>query len=424
MLGQGTAEVESLPSYIFRLAYEHGVSVATLLSWVYRVESGGKILKKPYLSGKKCTYIISRINSYTDELRVFLAEHTGQDLSCWPLKFLDEHIYQISTEIEGFRWCPECLSEMSRINTPRYNKQIWHMRGVTHCNLHRTPLVKYCAVCGKEQALTSSEHPFGWCGFCGNSLSKREAPLAESDVQPSWNCISNDLLEIFTRCAREDMIDDDVFSSLDLMVNLVPKSDPEIKGRDIMVRQVLAIALVKEVITNGKSCKLISLRRLAYELNLSLYELLIRSPELSLFSLPDVDVKDLPDQMKPRKKNPRNHKQEYQNILKLLADQETPPSLKSLARMANVSVGYLEYRFPSLVRRVVEQFQDYQTRHKLAVRYRAQTAALSFFIDKRYSVYNKSRKEAYRVLRAETGLPKWVLKNAIQTVYQVLQTGG
>ena len=424
MLGQGTAEVESLPSYIFRLAYEHGVSVGTLLPWVYRVVSGGTILKKPHLSGKKGTYTISRINSYSEELRVFLAELTGQDLSCWPLKFLDEHIYQISTEIEGFRWCPECLSEMSLIDTPRYNKQIWHMRGVTHCNLHRTPLVQYCSMCGKEQALISSEHPFGWCGFCGNSLSKRVAPLTESDVQPSWDCISNDLLEIFTRCAREDMIDNDVFSSLGLMDSLVPKCDPEIKSGDIIVRRELAIALANEVITNGKSCKLISLRRLAYELNLSLYELLIRSPEISLFSVRGVDVEDLPDQMKPRKKNPRNHKQEYQNILKLLEDQEAPPSLKSLARMADVSVGYLEYRFPSLVRRVVEKFQDYQTRHKLAVRYRAQAAALSFFTDKRYSVYNQSRKEAYRVLRAETGLPKWVLKNAIQTAYQVLQTGG
>ena len=53
-------------------------------------------------------------------------------------------------------------------------------------------------------------------------------------------------------------------------------------------------------------------------------------------------------------------------------------------------------------------------------RYRAQTAALQFFIDDRYADHTQSRKEAYRVLKEETGLPKWVLKDAIQTAYSAL----
>ncbi|BFM05686.1 hypothetical protein GCM10025791_44560 [Halioxenophilus aromaticivorans] len=56
-------------------------------------------------------------------------------------------------------------------------------------------------------------------------------------------------------------------------------------------------------------------------------------------------------------------------------------------------------------------------------RYRAQTAALQFFIDDRYADHTQSRKEAFRVLKEETGLPKWVLKNAIQTAYGVFQVG-
>lgn len=83
----------------------------------------------------------------------------------------------------------------------------------------------------------------------------------------------------------------------------------------------------------------------------------------------------------------------------------------------------MEYRFPSLVRQVVEKSQAYQKRKQLVRRYRVQAAALQFFTAERYADHTRSRKEAYRVLKEETGLPKWVLKNAIQTAYGVLQVG-
>ncbi len=52
--------------------------------------------------------------------------------------------------------------------------------------------------------------------------------------------------------------------------------------------------------------------------------------------------------------------------------------------------------------------------------YRAQASALAFFIDEKYSTQQKSRKQAYRVLREETGLPKFMLKRAIQSAYFAL----
>lgn len=53
-------------------------------------------------------------------------------------------------------------------------------------------------------------------------------------------------------------------------------------------------------------------------------------------------------------------------------------------------------------------------------RLRAKCCAISFFVDEKYAGCTKSRKEAYRVLRAETGLPKFVLKSAIKSAYEVL----
>jgi len=45
---------------------------------------------------------------------------------------------------------------------------------------------------------------------------------------------------------------------------------------------------------------------------------------------------------------------------------------------------------------------------------------LDFFLKDKYAKYSKSRKQAYKVLREETGLPKFILKDAIQTAYSAL----
>ena len=56
-------------------------------------------------------------------------------------------------------------------------------------------------------------------------------------------------------------------------------------------------------------------------------------------------------------------------------------------------------------------------REQLTRRYRTLAAAPSSLLE-RYIHHTRSRKRAYRVLE-ETGLPKWVLKNAIQTAYGI-----
>ena len=120
----------------------------------------------------------------------------------------------------------------------------------------------------------------------------------------------------------------------------------------------------------------------------------------------------------------RNHVEVRRRLEQIAPTHEPALSLRVLVRWGGVSVGYIDYRFPDLAKRVIEQHPRYQQREQLVKQYRAQAAALQFFTDDRYADHTRSRKEAYRVLRAETGLPKWVLKNAIQTAYRALQVGG
>lgn len=166
--------------------------------------------------------------------------------------------------------------------------------------------------------------------------------------------------------------------------------------------------------------RLISLRRLAYLFNVSLYDVLLFSGDVRSLPLNTLETGELPDHLKIRRKTARSHHRVYQKVVGYLEEQDSPPSLKQVTRFAKVSVGYLEYCFPSLIRKIVESYQSYRKQQALVNRYRAQAAAFRFFTDDGYAVHTQSRKEAYRVLKEETGLPKWVLKDAIQTTYSAL----
>jgi hypothetical protein len=72
------------------------------------------------------------------------------------------------------------------------------------------------------------------------------------------------------------------------------------------------------------------------------------------------------------------------------------------------------------VAELVAKHQAYEQQQKLKKVYYAQSAALRFFLDEKYSDISKSRKQAYKTIREETGLPKFVLKRAVQTAYEVI----
>lgn len=421
MQGQGTADVESLPSYLLRSAYAHGASGGVLLQVIHELGGCSQKTKPRSIAGKHGIATLARVNQFTWELRNRLAEYTGQDMSCEPLRFLDSQVYCISTEIGTFRWCPECLAEMARIEAPLYFKQLWHMTAVGHCPVHRVRLSERCEFCGCKQHSLKAKHPVGYCAECGEPLFNRRTPLSTKDIQPSWECPSHDVLEIFEQAARPGMTVNGWFDACWFIRSMAASAD---HGRENSHLTGELRELLREFGRNWKgNCRLISLRRLAYLMNMSLYELLTCSGTAYRLSYDVLNIQSLPEHLKRRKKTVRNHKHVYRKLVAYLEEQQIPPSLKQAARFAQVSPGYLEYRFPSLVRRIVERYQAYRHQITLVNRYRAQAAALQFFTGDRYADHSRSRKEAYRVLKEETGLPKWVLKNAIQTAYGVLQVG-
>ena len=418
VMGQGTAEIESLASYLLRSAYEHGVSAEVLRQGMYQMSKSPEERKFRGLAGKNGVATLARVNQPTRELCDLISELTGQDVRCGPLIFLDSKVFGVSSEIEGFRWCPECLLEWTKIGAPLYFKQIWHMRPVSHCPIHRVKLLEQCEWCDCYQNSLRARYPIGACCKCGEPLFKRKKPILPKDINRSWACASYDVLDVFEKTAKFTAADCGEFSRQEFkfFVPMVLKN-----GRHEYILGDHVMDAVRQCELNWRGgFRLTSLRRLAYQLNISLYELLTFSGNVRNLPLIDLEPGVLPEHLKVKKREVRDHEYVHQKILTYLDEQESPPSLKQVARFASVSVGYLEYRFPSLVRTIVDNYLDNQSQKVLANRYRAQAAAFRFFTNDRYADHSQSRKEAFRVLKEETGLPKWVLKNAIQAAYVAL----
>lgn len=433
MMGQGTADVESLSSYLFRSAYLHGVSVKTLLNAMNEFsESNLKIqLNRPI--SKSLIIWLAGVSEATTELRARLGEFTGHDMSCKPLDFLNLKVYGLNTEIGEFRWCPECLAEMHRIGAPLYYKQIWHMSIVKHCPVHRVRLVELCHKCHWNQTSFKAFYPVGYCTRCGESLFKRRTPLLQSDILPSWECPNHDFLEIFEKTANFVPEKTRFFGTEFVLAEtrlFGAKFFPKLDGEYASSRKTLyfqtpdAMKVREQCRLNWKAgFRLQSLRRLAYFMNISLYELLNFNGNLYTLPLAISEVEAAPKNPNVRIRATQNHQPTYHKVVAYIKEQETPPSLKQVALFAKVSTGYLKFRFPSLARQIVENYQNSRLQKSLENRYRAQTAAFQYFTDGRYASHGRTKTAAYSALRDETGLPKRLLIHSIQTAYEALQVG-
>jgi len=140
-------------------------------------------------------------------------------------------------------------------------------------------------------------------------------------------------------------------------------------------------------------------------------------------SLSHVFCDELPTYLRAMPKARRNHQEIIASIDRVRSDVAGALSLKEVARRVAVSVGYLEYRFPALVRQIIRDYRDFKEREKIRQIHSAKQAALMYFVTEKHGDTLTSRRQAYRELRAETGLPKSMLRCAIEEAYRTVSSG-
>jgi hypothetical protein len=419
--GIGSSEIESFPSYLHRLAYAHGIYVGELLKFSYKYAVKEKIIRNIYFLPHYITVSeLIRPEKVTSMLVDLFHQLTDQKLEGSVLWFFENCLGRSAGEIvEGFRWCPECFSEILNMGDEAYFKLIWHLTAISACPIHRTPLINKCEFCGCTQTSYIKSRAIGFCQDCGKSLSGRKKKLRPIDIIRSWEDIGLDIVELFKDMASlqpNSLPVNGIHKSVEDIFDYYWRVNREDEFYTSLSRDELLAIVYKQAPVSLKSA-----RRIAYRLGIALCALLSGDAAKTSNMLDHEQFCTLPPgYLDASKKTKKDHMVILNKIKVELKNSKAPPSLKRLAKQVCVSIGYLEYRHPVLVANVVARHQAYCEEMMLKKLHKAQSSSLDFFLNEKYDSQTKSRKQAYRTLRAETGLPKHILKRAIQTAYAAL----
>ena len=174
----GTPFIESLTSYINRLAYLHCIKTGTLIKEIITPS-----LNKDYLCAiakrggngfYQCSHGINGIGSQAEDFAKIMGELTGVDLINSTFLFWSDVLPTRGLIRKYKAWCPVCYEESKNNNQVPFDKLIWGLQESTICSIHNVSLEIMCDNCKKEQFYLYRNSFPGCCCYCGSWLGKTD----------------------------------------------------------------------------------------------------------------------------------------------------------------------------------------------------------------------------------------------------------
>lgn len=169
-VGVGTPYVESLTSYLIRLAQEHSVTVSSLiiklLDRSFEKEKNRFLFANSHLANghaPKVKETVRILEQYTlrKDLR-FLS------MINWSAVIASRNMFKYEKA-----WCPLCFEEMQNSGIV-YEPLIWAFNDVLMCNKHNIKLYQKCPFCSKELSFLHKKVRPGYCYKCGSWLGVKQ----------------------------------------------------------------------------------------------------------------------------------------------------------------------------------------------------------------------------------------------------------
>lgn len=187
-IGIGTPFVESLTSYVCRLAAEHCVTPQTLIEEIIlpEISTFGTVGN----GGKKhirLIHLINGVGKYAYKWCRALNRLTGRN-DMHLLTFIPwEKMLNLQCSIRSRKfWCPICISEDIENSQTLYERLIWQIAENDICPIHQMKLQKLCPNCKKTILVLGSRMNTCHCPFCNSLLIKyneRETDYIPSDFE-------------------------------------------------------------------------------------------------------------------------------------------------------------------------------------------------------------------------------------------------
>ena len=363
-LGMGTVEVESLTSYIIRLAWTYRVNPRLLVAQEILPE----LSKEHYIQAAP-----SRLGSFS-RTRSMSINGAGEVARDWAetlerltmrseLRFLTLHSWAHGLPTWGLQrnipqWCPCCYNEWREQELPVYQPLIWTLQSVTICLRHAHPLVERCPFCQKAQSALAAKTVPGCCTQCGRWLGSMPGVEPEVDAAVlDW--------QGWVRSAVEELyLANRAFGSLpwDQVVPGIAACVEGVGGRRTLGRLMKASKMVFSSWLNGHRTPSFSyLLEIGYVLDLTPLQLMTVEPERLKKGLQSGMIyRQLPHARHRMPASKGNVALMQQFIQSVLSGAIEPLPVRHVARHLGVGEKFLVGRFPQECAQITMHYQAYR----------------------------------------------------------------
>jgi hypothetical protein len=184
-IGVGTSMVEGLQSYIARLAYEHCVSIRTLLQQAILPRLYPNIRNQVSNVSSRAVSLSGMSSLCASMVETLEALTLRRDLRFLTMLPWQAGIAPLGMMRQKKAWCPTCYREWIMRRQKLYEPLIWSIAQVACCPVHRNYLECRCHTCGKEQPILPPICRAGYCTFCKSALSN-EMDVGSTSKEPGF----------------------------------------------------------------------------------------------------------------------------------------------------------------------------------------------------------------------------------------------
>ncbi len=178
-IGVGTPLVESLTSYLERIASAHCVSTGTLIA-----KEIAPIINKPYVTGNSPAPLVTVSTTFLSASRAIngfgvtatdwisaIQNLTSKQELCFLTMLPWKGLIAKSKLLREVRaWCPCCYQEWYETERPIYDPLLWSLHPVTACLKHKRFLRHHCNHCNKHITPLVRRQRSGFCPHCSQWL--------------------------------------------------------------------------------------------------------------------------------------------------------------------------------------------------------------------------------------------------------------
>src|SRR5690625_1051381 len=369
-IGLQTELVESLSSYLIRVAYEHNLSVGHLFNKMIFPEMNKSYLERASAYGGNRFYEKAKtVNGYMEiavELAWTVEKLTSRDdLINLTLYNLKEFIPLRNLLKDTLTWCPDCIRTWEKDGEVIYYPLIWHLKPVEMCKKQSGVLVDSCPICKKKVDIIRRQMVPGYCPNCSSILAQ--------ESESKRNNLEKFRLELYVYENVKDTLSInhntiDVQSFKRTFINKLKVINEERFSNNVAgFSRHLSIpkSTLRYWLYGQNFPSLDNILKICFKLNKEILDFLLESQKLDVNIFQINDKRVINNKTKQIRK-PLNYDVIEKKLIEHLST-DTPISMNSVAKVIGRDKRVLYRNFPDLCKQISRRYYDY-TKEKSELR--------------------------------------------------------